>query len=298
MDTKKLELLLETIQYGSMKRAAEQLDYTQSGLVYMLNSLEEELGVPLLNRNFRGVSLTPEGKLLEPYIRQIVDNTHLLEEKSRTLISEKNKELYIGAYPAIARNVLPDVSGRFMQLHPEINIHIYSGMEELSSWLENDDINLGICEHGIAGQYKWIPLFRDEVWVAVPSDGTFPENTPVSLDDLLDYTVLMPSHNPKSAGNTELFQWASSRNKIKNLEIKAPDGSVQLSMVSRGLGITFLSSLYRYECLPSAQMLPLMPPIYREVGCILKEERQLTPYMKEFISFLKEYSENEFSDTP
>ncbi len=189
-----------------MKRAAEMLNYTHSGLVYTLNSLEEELGLPLLNRNFRGVSLTPEGKKLEPYIRSVVEDTQTLEEKIKELISERSKELYIGAYPAIARNVLPDVSSKFMKDYPEVTIHIYSGMQEITSWLDDDVIELGICEHGIAGSCQWLPVFRDETWVAVPSRDGFPENKPVSLDDLLDYTVMMPSHNPQSAGNEELFE--------------------------------------------------------------------------------------------
>ena len=44
MDTKKLSILLATIQAGSLKKAAEKLNYTQSGLIYLVNSLEEEIG--------------------------------------------------------------------------------------------------------------------------------------------------------------------------------------------------------------------------------------------------------------
>ena len=46
MDTRKLRVLLDTIKIKSINKAAEELGYTQSGLTYLLNSLEEELGVP------------------------------------------------------------------------------------------------------------------------------------------------------------------------------------------------------------------------------------------------------------
>ena len=69
MESKKLEALMMSVDLGSFTRAAEVLGYTQSGLTHMMNSLEKEIGVPLLERGRGGVRLTPEGErrfLIEP----------------------------------------------------------------------------------------------------------------------------------------------------------------------------------------------------------------------------------------
>ena len=50
MDTKKLEALAAAVQYGSFTRAAEALGYTQSGMTHMMNSLERDIGFPVLLR--------------------------------------------------------------------------------------------------------------------------------------------------------------------------------------------------------------------------------------------------------
>lgn len=50
MESKKLEALMMSVDLGSFTRAAEVLGYTQSGLTHMMNSLEKEIGVPLLER--------------------------------------------------------------------------------------------------------------------------------------------------------------------------------------------------------------------------------------------------------
>lgn len=293
MDTKKLELLLETIQCGSMKRAAEKLNYTQSGLVYMLNSLEQELSLPLLVRNYRGVSFTPNGKELEPYIRELVDSANRLEKQISVLIEQNRRVLYIGAYPAVARHLIPAISHKFMKSNPNVNIHIHVGMEELSEWVERENIELAICEHSITNNNEWIPVVKDEVYVAVPKEADFSlpseQHTSVSLDELVDCPVLLTSHNPKSPGSGKLAQWVTSSNRSQHLTIKAPDGSVQLSMVAKGLGITFLSSLYRYECPETVRMYPLDPPLYRNLGCIIKSKKFLSPLAKEFITFFKDY---------
>ena len=49
MESKKLEALMMSVDLGSFTRAAEVLGYTQSGLTHMMNSLEKEIGVPLLS---------------------------------------------------------------------------------------------------------------------------------------------------------------------------------------------------------------------------------------------------------
>ncbi len=54
MDTKKLEALAAAVQYGSFTRAAEALGYTQSGMTHMMNSLERDIGFPVLLRGRAG----------------------------------------------------------------------------------------------------------------------------------------------------------------------------------------------------------------------------------------------------
>ena len=48
MESKKLEAFLMAVDMGSFTKAAEVLGYTQSGLTHMMNSLEKEIGYPVL----------------------------------------------------------------------------------------------------------------------------------------------------------------------------------------------------------------------------------------------------------
>lgn len=67
MDTKKLEALAAAVQYGSFTRAAEALGYTQSGMTHMMNSLERDIGFPVLLRGRGGVRLTRRGSASIPW---------------------------------------------------------------------------------------------------------------------------------------------------------------------------------------------------------------------------------------
>ena len=69
MDAKKVEILLEAVENGSMMGIAGQNGYTPSGLSHLLRRLEAELGVQLVERTNRGIALSENGKRL---LRQLL----------------------------------------------------------------------------------------------------------------------------------------------------------------------------------------------------------------------------------
>ena len=72
MNVSKYKALLTAVDTGSFSSAARELGYTQSGLTHMMNSLEEELGVSILQRGYYGIKLTQAGERILPYIRSLV----------------------------------------------------------------------------------------------------------------------------------------------------------------------------------------------------------------------------------
>ena len=72
MDIQKLQALAVIQEAGSFSRAAETLGYSQAGLTYMMNSLENEVGLRLLDRSYSGVRLSETGKALMPKIHRLL----------------------------------------------------------------------------------------------------------------------------------------------------------------------------------------------------------------------------------
>ena len=52
MDAKKLEILMTAVDLGSFSKASEVVGYTQSGLTHLVDSLEREIGFPLIRRSY------------------------------------------------------------------------------------------------------------------------------------------------------------------------------------------------------------------------------------------------------
>ena len=71
MDVKRCAAVVAAAECGTMSAAAKKLGYTPSGIIRLVDSLEEELGFSVLVRKTTGVELTPEGRRMLPLFEQI-----------------------------------------------------------------------------------------------------------------------------------------------------------------------------------------------------------------------------------
>ena len=91
MDTARYRAFLAAVDTGSFTRAAEVLNYSTSGVSQLIQSLEQDLGLPLLTRSRRGVSPTPAGETLLPAIRAVVQQEERVLQTASDLRSEERR---------------------------------------------------------------------------------------------------------------------------------------------------------------------------------------------------------------
>ena len=97
MDFKKMNSFISLAETGSFSKAADMQFMAQSTFSAQIRSLEEELGVSLVNRdNRREVSLTEEGKLFLDYSRRMLEEHELFLQKLHDL--SKKRSLHIGLF--------------------------------------------------------------------------------------------------------------------------------------------------------------------------------------------------------
>lgn len=74
LNIQKYMAFIKTVEYGSFTKAAEILNYSQSGISRMIHDLEKEWNVSLLERGRAGVRLTSDGMKLLPYAQNIYND--------------------------------------------------------------------------------------------------------------------------------------------------------------------------------------------------------------------------------
>ena len=120
MGASKYKVLLTAVDLGSFSAAAQKLGYTQSGLTHMMNTLEGEVGFPILQRGYYGIKLTPAGERLIPRIRALVMCEDALENEIDIVRSYGDKVIRIGAFSSIAETWLPTIVQRLEKEIPRL----------------------------------------------------------------------------------------------------------------------------------------------------------------------------------
>ena len=105
------EVFLKVCETGSFSKAAEALNYTQSGISQIIAGLEEELGVQLFARFKRGVALTDNATRLLPFIREMVNQKSKLRQAAYEINHKVEGKLRVGSFSSVTAAGNPRFSG-------------------------------------------------------------------------------------------------------------------------------------------------------------------------------------------
>lgn len=190
VDDTKLRALMASVRCGSFSKAAEQLDYSQSGLTHMMDKLEAELGCTLLERGYQGVRLTPQGKALYSKIEDVVSASNALYAAVAEINEQTPQQIKIGAFSSISRTILPGVLSKFKQMYPNIAVDVIVGGRDLDRRLLNGEVQLAFMDAYGAQGFDWIPLFSSPLVAVFPKDDDRDTDKPVDIHELFGETFI------------------------------------------------------------------------------------------------------------
>ncbi|WP_296288808.1 LysR family transcriptional regulator [Pseudomonas sp.] len=122
MNLRQLEHLVALADEGSFVKAAARVHLTQSALTRSIQSLEETLGIPLCDRQPRGITLTPGGRLVLERARKALFELRGLERDVRLFNNYELGDLHFGIGPFPAATLLGDALAQLSQAHPGLRI--------------------------------------------------------------------------------------------------------------------------------------------------------------------------------
>ena len=264
METVKCKALLTAIDLGSMTAAAESLGYTQSGITRMISSLEDEIGFQLLSRGKAGVKLTANGRIMLPAIRKLVNAAELIEQLGAEVRHVSTGVITIGSYFSISALWMPRILSAFEKQYPKVSIRIQEGgNQDMARWLNEKSVDCCFCAKPDRTTIcDWIPIFKDELVVWLPSNHPKAENKSFPLTDLEKEPFIQTSPNQ----DTDLDRLIK-RNQLKpNTRFTTRDAFSTYNMVSAGLGISFNQRLISKEWNGHVSEIPFDPPQHISLG--------------------------------
>jgi DNA-binding transcriptional LysR family regulator len=153
MELRHLRYFLAVAEALNFTKAAARLRVAQPALSRRVQDLEDEIGVDLLKRSPRGVTLTAEGKLFLEKTRQLLKLADESVEQVRALARGEYGELHVGYAPAPTVEILPPALAAFQKAFPRVRILLHDLSEqEFIDGLRNGRLELAIMPRGSDSQ--------------------------------------------------------------------------------------------------------------------------------------------------
>lgn len=274
------EVFVKVVDTGNFTRAGEILGLTQSGVSHNISALESELGIILLNRGRNGVSLTDAGKRIIGHMRNVLSESEQIKQKTAAIIGVEIGKIKIGSFPSASAKLLPGIISYFKSRYKGIELDLHEGSySKITEWVENGVIDIGFVSLPIKG-LETIPLLKDKLVVLIPNGHQFQEYTSLNIEQLSKEPFIMPK-----AGCEVLIKERFQSYGLKpNIQFEVEDNQTIISMVQEGIGLTVLPQLTLPNWLTRVSIVELVPETYRHIGLAVKNIKNSTPAVKEFIN--------------
>ena len=284
MNIQKYLAFIRTVEYGSFTKAAEILNYSQSGISRMINDLEKEWNVSLLERNRTGVKLTSDGMKILPIAQSVCNEFNRLQEQVDEINGLGSGLIRIGTFSSVATHWLPKIIKEFQKDYPNIDYELLLGdYTEIEEWIKTGRVDLGFLRLPTTEEFETIFLEEDKLLVVLPENHPLAECDKFPVKALCDYPFMLLEKGAK-AEISEIFE----RNNITpNVHFTTWDDYAVMSMVEGGLGIAILPQLILRRIPYKIVAKELDVPAYRKIGIAYREKAKLPLAVNKFIDYLE-----------
>ncbi|WP_194542604.1 LysR family transcriptional regulator [Paenibacillus sp. JZ16] len=276
--------LIKTVEYGSFTKAAEMLNYSQSGISRMINDLESEWKISLLERDRSGVRLTSEGLKVLPYAKSVCNEYEKLQSQIDELHGLQSGIIRIGTFSSVATHWLPNIIKAFQKEYPNIDYELLLGdYTEIESWISEGRVDCGFLR--LPSQTKLDTTFLEEDKLLV----ILPENHSLASCDRFPVKALGedPFMLLEKGAKAEISEIFERCNVTPQVHFTTWDDYAIMSMVESGLGISILPELILKRTPYRIVVKELEFPAYRRIGLAMKDKNSTSLALKRFLDYLQ-----------
>jgi DNA-binding transcriptional LysR family regulator len=249
---------------GNVTRAAEQLHISQPSLSAAIKQLESQLGVELLARHGRRVTITPSGELLLRRSRELLAHADAVTEEVRSHAAASPARLRLGVSPTARYGVAPRLLAACAAHAPAVML--YTSEDTTGALLR--DVGAGRLDLAVtfcAPQppppgVRLLPLLAEAAVVHLPDSHALATRAELTLPDLAGETILVAAGHD-SGGFTDLVLGAFTAAGITPHTRPDPYPDLGLQAVREHLGVVIYVRGAFPDPLPGSAFVPLMPPV-------------------------------------
>ena len=198
IELRHLQLVDAITAEGSVTRAAERLNVTQSALSHQLREIEDRLGTPLFLRVNRRLALAPAGQRLLASAHRVLADIRAAEEDIARLANHQDGVIRVSTACYTCYSWLPPLLTPFHRRFPRVDVEIVPEVSRSATEaLLERRIDLALVhELRRDPRLQFAPVFEDEIVVVMPRTHALAKKPFVTAEDLADENVIL--HTPET----------------------------------------------------------------------------------------------------
>ncbi|MBO8168736.1 MAG: LysR family transcriptional regulator [Thermoanaerobacteraceae bacterium] len=285
MELRQLEYFYMVSKLKNFTHAAEKLHVSQPSVTNSINKLEEELGVQLLDRNTKRVSLTSQGKIFFKRVEKILQG---INEAVSEIKNFDKGTIKLGLPPIIGAYLFPSIFLEFKKVYPYLELQVFEeGSLSTRTMLEKGQLDLGIIilpDHSEI--LNTIPLINEQIVVCLPPNHRLSQEKIISFSQLSNekFILLRESYFHRKAILNECLKHGFS----PNIVFSSNQIETVKALVASSIGISFLMCMAVNDNQKIIKV-PLAEPIEISIGLAWKKDKHLSKASKTFIDFVRNY---------
>ncbi len=256
MDLNEVAIFIKVIQAGSFSLAAHQLGMPNSTVSSKISSLEKRLGITLINRTTRKLSITPAGQV---YFNRCIQGLHefeVAEVEITATQSEPQGLLRLTAPTELGSSVLPNLIAEYLKKYEKVQIELILADRRIDLVSENIDLALraGVLKDSSLLAKKLGSVFFAPFASAkyIKTHGSPQHPRDLKLHQTLQFTALGSKDWKLSNGHGSISAATSSRVLINDMN------TIKSLVLSDG-GIALLPTFFCYPEVIAGKLVRLLP---------------------------------------
>lgn len=275
MKLRDLEYLIAVADERHFHNAAKRCFVSQPTLSGQIKKLEDELGLLLIERNNRHVSMTEAGKAVVEQARRVIAETRVINDIAASYQDPLKGELRLGIIPTIAPYLLPIIMPSAGKAFPDLKIWLYEYqthilLEKLARGeLDALILALPIDKH----DFTEYDLFREPFRLAMNSGNKLAKKDHVSLGDINGHEMLLLEEGHCLRGHVlDVCQLAAASDRM---QFQATSLETMRHMVGEGMGVTLMPELAVPKKITKRDVIKYIefsdPKPFRRIGMLYKK---------------------------
>ena len=195
MRIEQLQAFIAITETGNFGQAAKKCGVTQSTISRQIQSLEQDLGLPLFHRSTQA-KLTLGGEKLLPRAQKICQEWSKATMECADLIAGKQPELCIAAIHSVCAHYLPPILQQFCNDYPEVQLRVTAlGSDRALKVLRDGLIDLAIVMNNrfltSSAEVELVVLYEEQIDVLMAANHPLSKLDKIPLAELVKYPQIV-----------------------------------------------------------------------------------------------------------